>query len=564
MKQRLNSLPINLVDTYRRTLSQINDCGFDDVRTTLSWLCFSARPLSLEEIGGVLEVDLNGLSMDSDRRYVDLKVILSRCTSLVHQESPDDVGKNKLRLAHYSVKEYLLSGGDDRFSITEDDTQLNMAKSCLIYLLHMPPSHSEENHVKYPFASYAAEHWMDHARSQGDADAVGLRQLIIKLLNPSQPHFTIWTRLLTDQYFQGVPRPSAADHHPLYYTSLKGLAATTSMLLEGDGADIQAAPSQHYGSALVAASWNGHDAVVRLLLVHIASPIQSSGHDHPLRIASWNGHETIVYLLLEHGANPNQPDSYGFPLQAASWKGHEGVASLLLEHGANPNELSYHGYPLQVASFKGHDAIVRLLLEHGANPNEHAYGRRWGRRPLLGTSQNDHAAVVQLSCKDHTPPVQIASYVGYNDTVRVLKHGADPNLCSRGIASSNGREPVVLEHGADPNQSNETISSSPLQTASWNGHEAVVRLLLEYKADPNRPGGRGYPLQAASWNGHEAVVRLLLEHGADPDQQSKGVYSFIVLQSERYVDTMIIQRYQSTRSCVALWTRSCRTSAARV
>ena len=94
LKQSLNSLPINLVDTYRRTLSKINDYDIDDVRTTLSWLCFGARPLSLEEIGGVLEVDLNSLSMDSDRRYLDLTDILSSCTSLVHQESPDDVGKN--------------------------------------------------------------------------------------------------------------------------------------------------------------------------------------------------------------------------------------------------------------------------------------------------------------------------------------------------------------------------------------------------------------------------------------------------------------------------------------
>ena len=66
---------------------------------------------------------------------------------------------------------------------------------------------------------------------------------------------------------------------------------------------------------------------------------------------------------------------------------------------------------------------------------------------------------------------------------------------------------------------------SPLGAASHQGHEAVVRLLLEYKADPNRPNEHGFPLQTASWNGHEAVVRLLLEHGADPDQQSKGVHS---------------------------------------
>jgi len=43
----------------------------------------------------------------------------------------------------------------------------------------------------------------------------------------------------------------------------------------------------------------------------------------------------------------------------------------------------------------------------------------------------------------------------------------------------------------------------------------VVRLLLDKGADVNAQGGSfGNALQAASENGHEAVVRLLLDEGA--------------------------------------------------
>ena len=49
-----------------------------------------------------------------------------------------------------------------------------------------------------------------------------------------------------------------------------------------------------------------------------------------------------------------------------------------------------------------------------------------------------------------------------------------------------------------------------------DGHEAVVRLLLEKGADVNAQGGQyGNALQAASYRGHEAVVRLLLKSGAE-------------------------------------------------
>ena len=52
-----------------------------------------------------------------------------------------------------------------------------------------------------------------------------------------------------------------------------------------------------------------------------------------------------------------------------------------------------------------------------------------------------------------------------------------------------------------------------------NGHEAVVKLLLEKGADVESEDakfGMGYtPLLLAARNGHEAVVKLLLEKGAE-------------------------------------------------
>jgi hypothetical protein len=58
---------------------------------------------------------------------------------------------------------------------------------------------------------------------------------------------------------------------------------------------------------------------------------------------------------------------------------------------------------------------------------------------------------------------------------------------------------------------------STLLWAVMNGHEAVVRLLLEKGAELESKDSEGQtPLSWAAAKGHEAVVQLLLEKGAEP------------------------------------------------
>jgi hypothetical protein len=89
-------------------------------------------------------------------------------------------------------------------------------------------------------------------------------------------------------------------------------------------------------------------------------------------------------------------------------------------------------------------------------------------------------------------------------------------------AADNGHEAVVkllLEKGADVNAQGGDYGNA-LYAASLGGHEKVVELLLGQGADVNAQGGRfGNALQAASLDGHEKVVELLLGQGADVNAQ---------------------------------------------
>ncbi|KAH6681655.1 putative ankyrin repeat-containing protein [Halenospora varia] len=92
------------------------------------------------------------------------------------------------------------------------------------------------------------------------------------------------------------------------------------------------------------------------------------------------------------------------------------------------------------------------------------------------------------------------------------------NQSSLPRAAANGHEAVVkllLEKGAGL-EAKGGNGQTPLLWAAENGHEAVVKLLLEKGAKLEAKDRSGQtPLLCAIENGHKAVVKLLLEKGAD-------------------------------------------------
>ena len=125
-----------------------------------------------------------------------------------------------------------------------------------------------------------------------------------------------------------------------------------------------------------------------------------------------------------------------------------------------------------------------------------------------------------------TTLLHMGSKHGYTSTVAMAiptnETNIDPKDSYRRTplswAAENGHEAVVkllLEKGADL-ESRDSTGRTPLSRAAENGHEAVVKLLLEKGADLESKDSTGRtPLSWAAEKGHEAVVKLLLEKGAD-------------------------------------------------
>ncbi|KAF8499924.1 hypothetical protein JB92DRAFT_2677543, partial [Gautieria morchelliformis] len=285
LEKALTRLPTTLYETYDRILTDIDEDYRKDALSLLQWLAFSVGTSSLNEALDVLATEPDaedGSLFDRSRRLWDPRDILTICSSLVAITDPDaklheedsiehhaaDVDEpGEVRLAHFSVREYLISEhlrNDvtlSRFHFNQKVAEIFIAQTCLAYLLQFdqPGSVDSSTGTSYPLCHYAAEHWMDHARADAAGSSDTLHRLTMNLLEPSDPAYTNWLwlcrqNLSWESYYVS----------PLYYTSLAGLERATQSLLM-NGSDVNGRGGNK-GSALQAAALKGHATVVGLLL----------------------------------------------------------------------------------------------------------------------------------------------------------------------------------------------------------------------------------------------------------------------------------------------------------
>jgi len=89
-----------------------------------------------------------------------------------------------------------------------------------------------------------------------------------------------------------------------------------------------------------------------------------------LMMAAFDGHTAVVALLLEHGADANLRDGAGrTALMFASSGPFPTTVEFLLQHGAQVNlSTSAEGWTaLMWAGGEGHQPVVEILLRHGAD-----------------------------------------------------------------------------------------------------------------------------------------------------------------------------------------------------
>lgn len=450
----------------------------------LKWLAFSERPLTVQELAEASVINPDSeIPFEEDERLRDPHDILQVLSSLVTASNErvsesSDYRKGQafemIRLAHFSVKEYLISDrirfGPASIFVTVDKVANQfLAESCLHYISHYSLSRSKAWSRKdldiFPLLYYACYFWKDHIKAIQDTSSIKSTDLVCSLLDS-----VTWRSAWLHVHNPLTPCINPFQHRidlasSLYYASTMGLYSISKALIDS-GADVNELTGVHR-NALSAAVLQNQKRIVQLLLEHGANiEARNSMGQNPLYVAAARGHEVFVRLLLDNGADINARGGFcGTALQAVAVT-------------ASPRSENY-------------EAILRLLIERGADININKEHREspfnWGSA-LNSTSTRGNEAMVQL----------------------LLDGGADINARDR--------------------------SGTALQSACFYGNKNIVRLLLTKGADVDVKGGVNEltGLQAAARRGYTEIVQLLLENGADINLQTEISRRYSTALQEAY------------------------------
>ena len=359
LRRQLKSLPATLPQTYERILLNIDESYSRYVLKVLQWLTYSISPLSLSQLVEIIAIDEDeDPRFDPERRFPEPEDILLMCSSLVtatevdhalwehdaweydaweedawekdaleDNASEDDSRQRrertvKVELAHFSVKEYLVSsqimdGKAGKYSIQENDAHVGIARDCLSYILYFKDDTWKRANcdyyefpskfplakfplakfplAKFPLARYATRKWPVHTRVGGQINEESMVDLIMELFTSEGTAYA--------SRFIGISCQLFESNTPLYFASKEGLLGVARRLI-AMGIDVDTS-SGHYGNALRVASVEGHTEIVKLLLETGADPnAVENGWERGSAIywASEMGYDAIVRLLLDAGA----------------------------------------------------------------------------------------------------------------------------------------------------------------------------------------------------------------------------------------------------------------------
>ena len=158
-----------LGDAYGVTLDRITAQGEEKTKlamATLTWVCYSERPLQVDELCHALAVEIGEIDFDAEN-IPRIGTVLDCCQGLITV----DKEASNVRLIHYTAQEYLCSH-PGLFSKPHS----MLAETCLTYLNSQQvknlPSHPLPDHQSMPFRSESTRLNSSHlARSRMPSSA---------------------------------------------------------------------------------------------------------------------------------------------------------------------------------------------------------------------------------------------------------------------------------------------------------------------------------------------------------------------------------------------------------
>lgn len=411
-------------------------------------------------------------------------------SELDHELGTSDHGRSirrhqYVRLAHYSVKEYLTSNRAQQssagyFHLDPDRAHQSLSHACFAYIgnygvsPHKSCSKQKLHRVaefrrtgdteylndlaKFPFLEYAIRHCWTHARHHPFEDV----------------RFEV--SVLKDQNFVNA----------FYY-----LAFAMGFRYSNYAENV---PGMHWpkfgkpGLGISYACFFGLTRLVQGLLASGQTANDEGGFESALMSAIRTKKEDLVETMIEGGADIRNA------IDPAITLGTRGIVQTLIRHGAGEDL----GGSLCNSILRFNDtAIVEMLIERGAAISP---------RCADSTPDSDHPSITETS-------TNIKAAYDYDG------HSA---LCGASFRGTRDIVAKLIEHGADVNNQCKR-RGPPLISAIVAKHLDVVELLIDRGAEVNTRGEDfRTPLCEASAGGRVKIAKLLLDRGAHVDAEGGG------------------------------------------
>jgi hypothetical protein len=292
-----------------------------------------------------------------------------------------------------------------------------------------------------------------------------------------------------------LPKASSEDAAVLRHTTSKEFPfleyAVQNVLYHAEAAEVSGVRQKEFIQSFQFTDWLKFD--------NLFEKFEVRRHTQKASLLYILAEGNMPALIRVHPSNQSCFDvgdeRYGPPIFAALATGSDGAVQALLDVQADIQPLQS---PL-------HD-MCKQYFEDGNKRTK--FGRNF--------TFSRHRGVLSYTAEQGDKVIVLASLLASDklDTNSTDNSGRTP----LSWAAENGHEAVVkllLESGAEL-ETADGFGQTPLSWAAENGHEAVVKLLLESGAELETKDGLGRtPLSWAADNGHEAVVKLLLESGAE-------------------------------------------------
>ena len=537
-------------------LERIGPAVSEDALTLLRWLAYAMRPVTLAELQTAVTIRPEDDEVDYEDEG-DFRDSLDILAGLVvfsdGADSTEDVGytqydkasvetqeltpDSRVRLAHFSVKEYLeserISGTSASFFRLESGAcHKFLAQSCLTYFMSYSKSGEKTSPKldldRFHLLNYAADKRHEHSRLRSDDDVS--REVSLLECEDARLDWLQIDRLQRDGLGLSV-QDSRCMPSICYAVFLRLSRVVKELLAAGQDAN---AVGPHRAPLLVVAARHEDQTTVELLLAH--------GADVNMTSTNWRGGNALWYtasrgllltkLLVDNGADVNFECRQGTPLSAACGTNDRSVVKFLLERGARVDAVDRGGgTALMTASSYGHPEMVKFLIAKGADVNHpstyttpliEAAGS--GRTDVMGilvdagadVNAQDCGALLEALMGGHEHAVIFLEAKGAKKlTIEQLNKTLIRVCNNRFHQFPKKAVQLLLDRGADVSAGD----SSALLDAMRSGHENTVALLEAKGAiKPTLKQLKDALVKVRRYGFHwnrESAVQMLLDHGAD-------------------------------------------------